>query len=119
MDIILADVVLLSWVVSTVWFYVSLLLVIQRTLKRPYNCVLSRIKGELQPFYLPCLTVLTVFLAVQTDMSWWDYLNTLTSYACYWIFKNIGDDNDRWKKRLNEAKEKVSVFGGRLVVTPA
>lgn len=34
------------------------------------------------------------------------------------VYRNLPDDDDRWKKRRKKLSEQVSVVGGRLQVVP-
>lgn len=83
------------------------------------RAVASRLKGELQPLYWPAAAVLMIDTMQNPDGKLWAKPLACGLYVWMWyLYKNEGDDNDRWKKRLEKLKEKVTVNAGRLEVTP-
>jgi hypothetical protein len=77
--------------------------------------------AELRPFYLPACVVgvLETVLAGEGG-GFWIWVGHALQFACWWIYKNVDDDDeDRWKRRKAKLKEKVAQLGGRLVVVPA
>lgn len=109
--------VIIAWVVHTVWLLLSFMLFIQKSLGRAYTSWISRMKGILQPFYLPGLTISTIHTYGTTETNIYTHLGTLVAYTAWWMYKGIGDDNDKWKKLLRELGEKVTVTpAGRLAV---
>lgn len=118
MIIIWVIIILASVAYYWVWCTVGLICALVRTYGRTPPSWARRIMSELKPLYWPVALVL-MYLAMSSDEAIWrKALDLATMVAGWYLFKNEGDD-DRWKRRLEKLKEKVTVKDGRLVVTSA
>lgn len=78
-----------------------------------------RILSELRPFYLPAVAVAYGIELYQMHGNPWDpgwILGLAVSIGAWFWFKDMGDDDDRWKRRLRKLAGRVVVSDGRLVV---
>jgi hypothetical protein len=81
--------------------------------------LVNRIRSELHPFRWLFAIGMTVCKAVEeghTDP--WRLAGMGFDLIMCWFFRH-DDDDDRWKRRLKDAGEKVAELAGRLVVVPA
>jgi uncharacterized membrane protein len=74
---------------------------------------------ELKPFYIPAAVV--VLLAdTMLHRGLLSRLITLAAMVANWFFyRNLDDDDDRWKRRKAKLAEQVRQVGSRLTVAPA
>lgn len=81
---------------------------------------LRTIRAELQPFYLPTVAVLLVLDTMSGEINDpWIALNNAARFVLWVLYRNLDDDDDRWKRRRAKVKEKIKRVGSRLVVVPA
>lgn len=102
------------------WIWSGIVCAVTRIFDRwPMSrAIASRLHGELRPLYWPAVSVLMIDTMQAPGNPWLKPL-AIGLYVWMWYaYKNEGDDDDRWKKRLKKLKEKVAVQSGRLVVTP-
>lgn len=113
----LCEIALLTWALAGV------LLRSARRNGYEAGALVSGVYRELRPFYIPiavgsllCITFIAPgvlgLLAVGAPKFAWDL----------WIWtllRDVGDDDDRWKRRRRKLARKVAVKGGRLIVAPA
>ena len=100
------------------WGWAGVILSINRIVafKPKFVAFCKTIFFEFKPFYLPSL-YLSVFEGAVTHMSWgWNAAALLIGLFNYWMFRDLHDDDDRWKKRRKKLAEKVEQVGGKLVV---
>lgn len=69
---------------------------------------------EIKPFVLVIIAIATIS-GPYTNIH--KVIDGLFYLALWWMFKDV-DKDDRWKRRLEKAKEKVQVSGSKLVVVP-
>lgn len=102
-------------IVIVAWQYAGFVL----TLRFDYPVVCG-VYHELRPLYLPAVAVAAVTAAL-TDYGplWSQAFMTALNIVGWWLYKNVGGDDDRWKRRRQKLAEKVEQVGGRLVVAPA
>lgn len=84
------------------------------------NRVVNRVFFEVRPFVPVLLVVRYVSEAVLNgaDMVGWRIVFLALDVVVWLIARREKDDDDRWKKRLKAASDKVSDLGHRLVVVP-
>lgn len=102
-----------SWVASAIFIEISkkFLGYVHRTIKNIYL--------EIKPFYLSVVIVYITSLSVQGKMlNGWNIWSSFIWLVCWWVYKNVLDDDNRWKKRKKKVLDKVRRLGSRLVVVP-
>lgn len=110
-----------GWIygISSALAWVYLLSVRLNIGKRSENEILLDMLVELKPIYWPASLLHLWETMTRLDMSnWdkgWDVLGVLVGW---YLIVRASQDDDRWKRRREKLLEKVSVSGGRLVVTP-
>lgn len=77
--------------------------------------IVREIHNELKPFVLPAIVVIAIF---QDGPMSARIINTVFNIAFWWAYKDLDNDDDRWKKRKRKLKDKVQVSGSKLVVVP-
>lgn len=107
--------------VSTVsWLSASMFLYVFENANAALLTVARWMYAELRPFYLPCAIVIITRNVVTGDilhgLTW---LGDFFALLCWFSFKDIDIDDDRWKRRKARVLEKVKRLGSRLVVVPA
>jgi len=73
---------------------------------------------ELRPFYIPCCTVYWTY-QLATHMAWYSYILLAMQVWNWFMLRDVGGDDDRWKRRAKKLASKVAVQAGKLVVVPA
>lgn len=74
---------------------------------------------ELRPLYLPAVAVFCVSGVLSSGDLPLMALAAATQVWSWFLLKDRGGDDDRWKRRRKRAAEKISQVGSRLVVAPA
>lgn len=69
---------------------------------------------ELKPFVIPMIVVMCATYPFGVPAN---AIDAIINIIAWKLFKDI-DKDDRWKKRLARAKDKVRAFGSKLVVVP-
>jgi hypothetical protein len=76
---------------------------------------------NLRPFYLTAATYEFIRAEIRSDFAFetWNVLNFLIQFCTWYLWmRHMKDDDDRWKKRLENLTERVAVSGSKLVVAP-
>ncbi|MCX5066953.1 hypothetical protein OOJ91_13960 [Micromonospora lupini] len=107
----LATGVILAWVFS------GLVLSIAKLLQRGAPSLARNLFHELRPFYLPAVVVAFVASGM-LGVGWVRWLNLALNLWSWWVFRDLDDDDDRWKRRRKRLVERVSVVDGQLRVVP-
>lgn len=105
-----------TWVVIT-WHMAVIFLLLTRGRDVPLRWVARLLWAELRPFYLPAMTVGLAYEAFTGN--WSAFILSGVADPLYWLlFKDIGGDDDRWRRRARAASETVARFGARLRAVP-
>jgi hypothetical protein len=110
-----------SWVYA-MWLWSSLLYTVTKQLgiRESLMHLTSRLKGELQPLYWPAFAVNSIDIMQSDDNVFFKIIIIAAQFGVWFVFKDVGDDNDRWKRRGEKLHEKiVELANGRLGVSPA
>lgn len=89
-------------------------------LKWPKRGLVYGLFHEIRPFYLP----LVVANYVATVVADGHVVNGPAGFSFamnlfnWWMYRNAGDDDDRWKRRRRKVTDAVSRVGSRLVPAP-
>ncbi len=74
---------------------------------------------ELRPFYLSALGGYVLCTALTGSVNFWTAVEFVWYGLVWHWFKDIGGDDDRWRRRRKKLVEKVALVNGRLTVSPA
>lgn len=75
---------------------------------------------EVKPFFRTFAILIGLYHALPLQpFSWLSVLVTALQLAYFHIFKDLDDDDDRWKRRRQKLLDKVTITGGKLAVIPA
>lgn len=81
--------------------------------------LVSRLKGEIQPLFWPMFVVNSIDIMQGDGNVFVKIILIAINFGGWFVFKDVGDDNDRWKRRGEKLKEKVvELASGRLGVSP-
>lgn len=111
--------VAVMWQISSGTLYWTKVLTgaIDQRFLRPHRWLAA----ELRPFYLPAALII-ISDDVVTGRLWgsgWAIFGDAALLACWWLYKDV-DDDDRWKRRRAKVVGKVKALAsGRLTVVPA
>lgn len=105
--------------VTTIWTVTGVLVFLGQYFRGLRSSFASTVWAELRPFYLPAW-VLWAAAGIATGHN---HPSDLIAYGfglVNWIvYRDIGDDDDRWRRRRKRLVEKIAQHGGKLVVVPA
>jgi hypothetical protein len=108
-----------TWVVAF-WCWSAVILNVLSMLKRGGSRLAPFVFHELRPFYLPAVAAQFAADTLLSNPSLgWRVLLAALNLLNWFLLKDAGGDDDRWKRRKAKLAEKVSQVGGRLVVEPA
>lgn len=104
--------------VIAVYLWSSFFVLIGKWLPERVRVKALAVRLELKPFMLPAVLVehLAETMLHPGESRWFDLGLNLLGWLAY---RNLPDDDDRWKRRRKQAAERVSAVGGRLQVVPA
>jgi hypothetical protein len=73
---------------------------------------------EIRPFYVFLCCVAAVKYAAD-GFNWTDVISNGVHVLNWYLYRDVDDDDDRWKRRREKLREKIEQVGGKLVVAPA
>lgn len=110
----------LSAAVTAGFNWCGLLLSLAEMFGRKPPKLVRAVFHEVRPFFLPAVVVSFTIDTVTNDSALWLRGLTLGLNIFNWfMFKDQGGDDDRWKRRKAKLVEKVTAVDGRVVVAPA
>lgn len=75
--------------------------------------------SDLRPLYLPAVAAYHACRLVNGISPAWVAFMLIVDLVIWWALKDLGDHDDRWKRRREKLAARVAQFGGRLTVVPA
>lgn len=110
----------LSQLVIMAWIFAGLLLVLGPLIGVGGGRLVKGLFHELRPLYLPAVLIAFAADSVLGHPSMaWRAFNLVMNILNWFLYKDKGGDDDRWKRRKAKLGEKVTRVGSRLTVVPA
>ncbi len=116
---ILTSIQLLAYTILMAWIITSITIEFSKFKKLEIHKSIKFVWYEAKPLYLPAAVVHITCLGVKGEML--NPMNIFGSFCiltAYFSWRNLMDDDDRWKKRKKKVLDKVKRLGSKLVVVP-
>lgn len=97
--------------------------VLHETCADPLRAWCARLISEMRPFYGPAVAYAfthDLHFAFHDDPrdAWW-IIGLVGAVLAWYRWKDLGDDDDRWRRRRRKLIERVVPRGGRLITVGA
>lgn len=108
--------------ISLLWLFAAAALRLRAYLDDKAVALAYEIWAELK--YLALVSFLTApYLSLlhrpQRNGIMWAAFGTVLNGAMWWLYRDEGDDDDRWKRRRRKLAQKIAEVGGKLAVVPS
>lgn len=81
--------------------------------------VVTRVWSGFRPLYLPAVGTNVACSLADGDEPAGTAIMLVVHLLAWWVYKDLGDHDDRWKRRQEKLAARVAQVGGRLTVVPA